>query len=496
MAQRRSLSRLAVNLLPLWGRHLIAAVASLFILRLVARRLGAELYGAWALLGTTSFLVGLSDLGLSVSLMRVAARLDNDATRRLIRLTFLVVWLVGPCFCAIGYALLLRPSNASASLQADLDVAAPVALAAGLVGTLGAPLRAFLLIRGAFKPLTWARTSASVVQVAVTFASLTLCRALIAPSVGLLASALVECAVLVSASRQIDPLLPLHPAWPEAPAEVREAFRQGAAAFAINVGVFAALRADVFILNARLPLAAVGAYQVASRAVDQAFSFAKQTSGSLLHRLSDPDRRAEALRLGTALLGGLVSSGMVALALNGSQLLVWWVGPVALQPIAVVATSLLGAAAILAASEEIAAATLTVSGDTNWQVARPMLLGHGLNILLSLAGARAFGAWAVAGGTLCGNLVITVLVWRRARRLLQWQGVDVLRALAPLATAFLLAVGAGWALQPLSAQGALASAFTCVLVTALGSGAALFVWSRGDPLRLPGELHAAEEEAF
>jgi O-antigen/teichoic acid export membrane protein len=495
MDRANSFLGMTAGFLSVCARHVAQTLAGLITLPLIVRALGPEGLGAWALLGTTSFLVGLSDLGLSVAVQRAAARSEDAVTRRLLRLTTLVVAIVCPCLSACAYALLLRLPSASEALQADVSRAAFPALVAGLVGSLMAPLRAFLLMRAAFPSLAWARTAASTAQVGLTAVGLAVSPSLIAPASGLLAGAALEALLLTRAARRIDPRLDLRPRWPGDPSEVRDAFRQGAAALAINVGVAAAIRADIVILTAWLPLSSVGAYQVASRAVDQIFSFAKQASGWLLHRLGDPSGRLGALRLGTALLGGLVTSGVMALALDGPALLEAWVGPLARDPITVMAVTLLGAAAILAAAEEIAAAALTVSGSTAWDVARPMLLGHGLNVAVSFAGVGHFGAWAVAGGTVCGNLVIALLVWRKARALVHWRAVDVLRALAPLGAAGFASLLTGWALAPLAAGGALASALACGAVTLLGTAAALLAWWRRGDIPEPMPTGASGEGA-
>ncbi|HYI02933.1 hypothetical protein [Hyalangium sp.] len=476
MARDNSPLGMTADFLSMCARHAAQTVAGLLTISLVVHSLGPEGLGAWALLGTTSFLVGLSDLGLSNAVLRAAARPDDAVTRRLVRLTMGVVLIVCPCMSLGAYLLLLRLPASMGTLQAELTHAALPALTAGLVGSLGAPLRALLLMRGAFTSLAWARAAASTAQVTLTAGGLALAPSLLAPALGLLAGAGIEALLLTRAARQLDPDLELRPGWPRESSEVHDAFRQGMAALAINVGVAAAIRADVFILSAYLPLSTVGAYQVASRSIDQIFSLAKQSSGWLLHRLGDPDGRPGAMRLGTAVLGGLVTSGVVALALDGSALLGAWVGPLAQDRVVGVAVALLGTAAIIAAAEEIASAALTVSSTSTWDVARPMLLGNALNIAVSLAGVRYFGVWGVAGGTVCGNLLIALLIWRKARALVGWRAQEIAWTLAPIGTAGLVSLSLGWALAPLATGSALASALICSGVTLLGTAAALLTW--------------------
>jgi O-antigen/teichoic acid export membrane protein len=121
-----------------------------------------------------------------------------------------------------------------------------------------------------------------------------------------------------------------------------------------------------------------------------------------------------------------------------------------------------------------------------------VLLGHSLNVAVSLLGVGYAGAWAVAGGTVCGNLLITALVWRRARALVRWRASEVLRTLAPIGAAMLVSLGSGWALAPLAARGAGMSALTCAIVTLLGTGGALLVWWRRSALpETRNETHEA-----
>lgn len=487
---------MVADLASLCARHAVQVLAGVATVTLVVRSLGAEGLGAWAVLGTAGFLVGLSDLGLSIAVQRAAAAGDDAATRRLVRLTLLVVALVCPCLAACFYVFLLQAPADAGALRQDLARAAFPALTAGLAGSLAAPIRSFLLVRGAFSRLVWARAAASGIQVALTAVGLALASSLLAPALGLLAGSVLELLLLALAARRVDPLLELRPGWPADRAEAREAFRQGAAALAMNVGVAAAVRADVIILTTYASLSTVGAYQVAARAVDQIHALAKQTSGWLLHRLGDPAHRPGALRLGTAVLGGLVSSGVIALALDGPSLLEAWVGGLAHDRVVAIAVGLLGTAAIIAAAEEMASTTLTVSGATTWNVATPVLLGHALNLVLSLIGVRYAGAWAVAGGTVCGNLLIALLVWSKVRALVRWRWAEVLWTLAPVGAAGSVSLGVGWALAPFASRGPVASALSCSLVALIGTGVALLVWWRRTRSSLgPAVLVAAHAPA-
>lgn len=481
MTQKSSLRATVLNLLAACARHLSGVVAGLFTIPLVARSLGADGLGAWAVLSTTGYLMVLSDLGLSVAVQRTAARADVAATRRMMALTLLVVSIVCPLLCAGAYAMLLwLPDSQNAVIQADVARAAIPMLIAGLVGAVANPVRSYLIMRNVFPVIARARAYASGAQVIITAVGLAISPTLLAPTLGVLAAALLETLTLVLAAREQDPQFSLRPGWPGDPAEVRDAFRQGSAALAINFGVAAAVRADALILTTYLPLSAVGAYQVAVRAVDQIAVFARQLCAWLLHRLGNPEERSSAVRLGTAAIGGLVASGVLALRLDGMALLEAWAGPVARDELTAMAVGVLGAAAIILAAQEAAAATLTLSHAGAWQAARPILAGHMLNVVISLIGVRYYGAWAVAGGTACGNLLIAVLIWSGARRLLHWRASQLFWAVAPILGAVAVTGATGWVLAPLTIGHPVVSAVVCSVITLLGTAASMLIWWRRD----------------
>jgi hypothetical protein len=190
-------------------------------------------------------------------------------------------------------------------------------------------------------------------------------------------------------------------------------------------------------------------------------------------RLGDPRQRGSATEVGTAVLGGLGASGLVALALCGTPLLVAWAGPIAASRDATIALSLLAVAAVLMASVEVASSTLTLGAPTPWAAAVPIVLGAVVNVSISIAGARSFGVWAIAGGTLVGNSLVALLMWRRARAMLGWSFARVARALAPVAAAAAGALASGAALAPFAGRGPLASFVACVIASAVGCAAAL-----------------------
>jgi O-antigen/teichoic acid export membrane protein len=465
--------RLAKDILAAGLRHASSIVAGILTVALVARASGPDALGAWAMMATMGLLLSLCDLGLTTAVHRAAVAADPGRTRRMVGLALLATVILSPIAALGSYAFLRDIPGASPELVADASRALVLVLAGGVAGALAAPYRAFVVVRGGMPALARARALGALLQVGVTAGGLALTSSLLAPALGMLLGLSVEGALTLRAALAIDRELPRRPVLPASGAELWTALRDGSASLAINLAGAAAVRIDVFILARVSPLAIVAAYGVASRAVDQSYVLAKQASAALLPRLGDPRQRGHATELGTAVLGGLGASGLVALALCGTPLLVAWAGPVAAAPSAKIALALLASAAVVMASVEVASSTVTLGARTAWSAAVPIVLGATVNVVISVAGASSFGVWAVAGGTLIGNTLLALLMWRGARSLLGWSVPRVAKALAPVAAAGLSALAFGAALAPFASGGPLSSLAACALTSAVGCSAAV-----------------------
>ena len=463
------------------ARHLVSATAGLFTIALVARRLGVDGLGAWALLSSGIYFFGLSDLGLATAIYRSVAAGDAERARRGVGLSLWALCLSLPLLSLILFPFLAVLPSAPAALQEDLLRALPLVFLSGALSGLCAPYRAFVLIRGGVAALARARTLGAAGQIALLAAWFALRPSLVAPAAASALGALLELCVVAARARALDPALPLWPARAHL-AGAREALREGAAALAINASVAAGLRLDVFLLSRYAPLSTVAAYGIASRAVEQCLVLAKQTSTALLHRLADAHAREGAVILGTAILGALVASGMPALALDGRALLAAWAGPAAGSEAVALALWLLGSAAVINSAVELPSAAITVGGRSAWDTARVIALGCGLNVAISFAGVAHFGVWAVAGGTVVGNALIAVLLWRRALQSFGWRAAQLGRALLPLCAAGAVSLLAGLALRAPSSSGPWASFGACAVTSLLGCAAAAAV-ALGAPAR-------------
>ena len=91
-----------------------------------------------------------------------------------------------------------------------------------------------------------ARVAASLTRVLVLSIGFFVAQTLLIPALALLCGNLIENYIIVRAARRFDPALPVLPKIPTDRGEIRRAFRDGAAALAINLSTTIALRVDLF----------------------------------------------------------------------------------------------------------------------------------------------------------------------------------------------------------------------------------------------------------
>ncbi len=445
-----------------------AFVAQLFTLPVIAHYLDGDRMGAWALLGAAGFLVGFVDLGLATAVQRSAVTDDDERTRRLVGLSISTQLLLLPLFVLAAFFFLTDLPGAPGAVQREATPTAVLVLAGGALLGLGQPYRMFVFARGGVRQIATARTAGAVTQVVVLVGGFATYRSsLLVPGAAYVIFNCVDFGLTVYAARAMDRRLPLRPRRPRGRDEVLGAFRDGAAAFSLNLAVTAALRIDLFVLSSVAPLALVGTYQVAGRTIDMAYILAKQTTVAIMRDLGRSEARVRAVRVGTAVFGGVVTSGMAAVALVGQPFLVLLFNEHAAGQTAAVVLSLLATAAIVMSLYEVASSMVMLGAPTAWSCAVPIITGSLLNLAISVSLAPRYGVWAVAGSTLIGNAVTFALMWRQAHRILGWSAGQVARTLAPALTAFIVAVGVGLPLRPWVDHWAL-SLGACVVTSGLG----------------------------
>lgn len=428
-------------------RHLIGASAGILTLAIVARALGVNGLASWALVGTSAFMVGLADLGLSSTVQRAVAGGDLDEIKSSLQRAVTLTVIASPPLAALLMAITFHELAHAEGAPAMLLPSVLIAGFAGVLGSIVQPLRSLLVTRGRLGPVALGRTLASLAQVVTLSVSLFFSRTLLAPTIALLVASLIEISIIAFAVRsELDGWV----AWPSH-RMIRgssEALRQGAGTLVLNAAVLAALRIDVTLLANVAPLATVAAYGVASRAVDQAFTVVKQIGVALLSRLARRGEREQAALTSLRWMPSLVASVMASLCFTAQPWFELWVGPGVLLPVFTLALCLLGLASVLAATSETACSLLTMASSSTWNATRAVFFGSVVNVAISVGGLSTFGAAAVAGGTLIGNAVSTTLAWRGASDLLGWSRADIVRALFPAASVALGSFNLAWMLAP------------------------------------------------
>lgn len=466
-------------------RQVFATLGSLVTFPVVARMLDHETLGAWQVLVATSLFVGFADLGLSTAVERASVRDDPARTRRTLAFTLLVMSVVIPLAAAVSYAFVVDVPRSAERLRPEIARAGLVTLLASALFAWGQPYRFFLMAKGHIRAIATARMFGSIAQMILTIGLLELTPHVIAPAFGLLSGYLLEATITLRAARRLDPEIPLLPRLSCDRAEVLVALRDGAAGFSINLTAATALRVDLLVISRVADLTTVAAYAAGGRAVEVAFLLTRQLRYALIPSLGRKAERSAATHTGTLLFSGAVATGMAALAVVGQGVIILWAGPVARGQVPAIAISLLGLAAFIASTSEVALSTLTLGGRTGWDGAIPYVIGSGLNLAISLSLSPRFGVWAVAASTVVGNLVTAALTWRAAVRLLGWSWSKLASLLAQVLSPGAVALAVGLPLRGVALHDGLASLCACVVVGLSGLSVIVTFYRR---LRVSGAL--------
>jgi peptidoglycan biosynthesis protein MviN/MurJ (putative lipid II flippase) len=149
-----------------------------------------------------------------------------------------------------------------------------------------------------------------------------------------------------------------------------------------------------------------------------------------------------------------------------------WAGEVAGAPETLTALMLLAVAAAVAASHETIASALALGDGGGWNAATPLVIGYIVNVALSASLVGAWGAPAVAFGTVVGNLVSSALLWARAFRSFGLAARAWTRLMSPVGLAGLGAVAIALPLTGV-ARDMLTTCIASAVTLAVGTGAGL-----------------------
>lgn len=401
-------------------RHTVTVFAGIVSVALLGRKLGVDALGAWALIGTSSTIVALADMGFNTLVLRDSVRAQEGETlqREAFETMQLAQWTVllsAPAFVALAYVVYLQ------SLGATLDprvasrsvflLAVVGVMIAGVVNAYSNIHRAWLVGQGQTPVLALARTTGALVQVLVTVIALWGALGVAAPALGVASSAVIDAVLSMIAARRVHRMVPVFPDKMLSVGRWLTLAREALASMAVNGACAVAVRLDVAVLVRVAPLAAIAAHQISLRVSDQLYAIVKQLSTAVQHRLGSSSGRANELFRGTVLLTGLLAAVLIAVATCGRPALRAWAGPAVDHPLWLVSMPIVAFASLLAICCELASATLVVAAPTQWDSARPHLIGAIANMGLTVGLASHFGLAGVAFATIVGNGLTALCTW-------------------------------------------------------------------------------------
>ncbi len=457
-------------------RHAVTVIAGVISVAALGRSLGVNALGAWALIGTSSTIVALADMGFNALVLRESVQSPNAvsmqrATVETMELALWTVLLFSPLFIVLAYVVYLQ------ALGATLDVhiatrpifllAVTATMVAGVANAYSNVHRAWLVGRGQTPVLALARSMGAIVQVAVTVIALRCRLGIAAPALGVATSAVVDGVLSIGAARRAHHLVPVFPARRPDLRRWRRLAREAIASMIVNGACAIAVRLDVAVLARVAPLAAIAAHQISLRVSDQLYGIVKQLSTAVQHRLGSVHNRERDLFTGTTLLTGLVAVMLIAVVTCGHAALRAWAGPAVDHPLWAVSMHIVAVASVVAMHCELASATLVIAAPTQWASAVPHLIGAIANMVLTVGLARHWGLAGVAAATIVGNGLTAVWTWRALHKLepLRWRAFG--ESLLSIATTITVALAVGSALAPWThtALSSLIATATCVLLT-------------------------------
>ncbi len=402
-----------------YAREVVEAGSFLVLTPVMASWLGAEGFGLWSLAWATMALLGLLELGLQQAVVKFVAQSTASAAEAR-EVTATLFWThLG--LAGIGLALTgAVAATASGTLSVPGDRTQEFEALLLLLGarvSLGIPAGC---LHGVLSGLARQRWSHLVrAGEALLYLALVLLLARGEPDlarigVASLGTSLTTLPILVALVMRTGEVS-LSPTFVRT-ARIPEMVRFGGHFLVIQVAMLLYARADAILIQAFLPVAAVGAYAVAARIAEKAGAFCRQLTNALTpalaHRAAaSPDELVElvveqarrSMWIATPLLFGLC-----ALA---APLVVGWMGPefdAGAAPLAIL--SLAVWCAVLHAPS---ANLLAMTGHERF-VSRVFVGGQVLNIALTVLLLPTLGLIGAAAATLISTLACDIgLVQRR-----------------------------------------------------------------------------------
>jgi len=441
-----------------YGRFLVGIASVAVVTPQAIAAIGMEHFGLWSLAAATCGCIALLELGIATTSMRFAAESEGagDRLRRDAQLSTLLVAQL-----PIALAMLLAGWLGAAPLAAvfglrgaDAGEFVAVVRVGATTAALALPLslwRAALAARGHLHVSNLVDAGAIAAGAGVSLIGLALGLGIMALALGAATTVLLPAPLLYLAIRRHVADLGL--SWRQGSRHEWQAMRNfAAAAVSSNSANLAAQRLEPALVNAFLPLGAVGQYSVAARIAEYLVLLGRQLSSALTpmvaraHGAGDSGAVRSTLLVGTRFQVALMLPCALLLAWHAPAILRAWLGASAVE--AALPLRLLCGAFALASLAMNPAVCLGMTGRHRF-VAHAAVAGA---VLRLGAGAALLGPLGLAGAgvaAIAAALVVDVgvIVTRACRHVGVSLGTFFASAVAPALPGLLAASLVATALQ-------------------------------------------------
>jgi O-antigen/teichoic acid export membrane protein len=322
-----------------YGRFVVGIASVAVVTPAAIDAIGFDRFGLWALAAAACGFIALFELGIATTSMRYAAEAEGAGNPELrnSRLSTLLVaqWPLAAIMLVVGWfaaAPIAHALGLDPQAAADFATIVRVGATATALALPAALWRAALAANGDLPLVNLIDAAAIAAGALVTLTGLQLGSGVLALAAGAATTTLAPALVLLFSARRRVPQLRV--SWQLASiAEWRSMRNFAGAAVTTNTANLAAQRLEPAVVNAFLPLAAVGQYSVAARVAEYALLLGRQLSSALTpliakaHGAGDVGAIRTSLVMGTRFQAALMLPFALLLAWHAPALLGAWLGP-------------------------------------------------------------------------------------------------------------------------------------------------------------------------
>ena len=451
--------RIAVNILSSYARFLTGVVSVFLLTPFTLGVVGVEQFGLWSLTLAVIGVLGLLDLGLSTTAVKLVAECagtgDARARNEALSTLALVYSVLGLVCLILVIAAVPSAIRAFDLTAADADTFRRVMAIGGAALALAFPLSIFrsaLIGAGRFDLVNGVETVTILLNALLVVL-------LLKNGWGLTGLAFAYGTVLVAGPLALAPVayrvmkdFRIHPG-------LARLERLGEVAplaiyfMLANIALLVSLRSDALLIKAFLPLSAVAAFAIAAKIGEYCYLLNKQFSNALMPLVSRSNGAGDQRAVQSVLVDGTRFLMMIATPLLGllfvhaESVVYLWVGP---ELDAVVLPLRILLVAVFFSTLQLNAANVLGMSGGHRGVAWTMIGSAALNLLLSFLLIPRMGLAGAALSTLIAALVLEggLMLFRACRR----QGFGPLRILRELIPVLACAVPMAWLAHSLAAR--------------------------------------------